>query len=71
MIGCCAFIAWRRTEIRALWTGTFYDQILLEPFADKLQQRDSGNSVVSIGLFAHEIELQQMNKKENSSSGDL
>jgi hypothetical protein len=68
MISLCTYFAWRRTEIRSLWFGVFYDSILLEPFKNQLlkQGRDSVNSVISVGLFAQEIEMKPVEKSRNS-----
>lgn len=60
MMGMSAYFAWRRGELKSLWTGKFYDQILLEPFKNDSRYFHGRDSIISVRLFgknAEEIEL--------------
>ncbi|CAD8102914.1 unnamed protein product [Paramecium sonneborni] len=59
-IGICAIIAFQRNEIKIMWNGDFYDQVLLNPWRHQIEPKERQ----SIHIIGQDIELPNLLKQE-------
>ncbi|CAD8179384.1 unnamed protein product [Paramecium pentaurelia] len=66
-IGISAFIAFQRNEIKVMWNGDFYDQVLLNPWRHQIQAGERESIHVLNKKSNDEMELQNLADQEQQN----